>query len=114
MFILALIACTNVENYDEQTIAASCQRWDECEKASFEDNYDDLGECQDDQADYFEDLYDCYVENCEFDAQQASACLASQRSVSCEDWGAGDFGSDCDDVFTDCDDVDLALCLVGA
>lgn len=114
MFIFALIACISVENFDEHTVAVTCQRQEECNKSAFEDVYDDQGECQDDVADYYEDLYDCYVENCEFDAAAASSCLSDQRSASCDDWSSGDAGSDCDEVFTDCDDVDLALCLVGA
>ncbi len=117
MFVLlSLVGCLSAESFDDQFAGAECALVYECDKAAFESNYDDVGECQEDFVDYTEEYYDCYLENCEFDAGEASDCLNAINTSDCEAYADGDYLSDCDyaDIFDDCDDSDLSECLLDA
>lgn len=114
MLILALLACVTEENYPSRSIAVACQRAEECDKGNFEATYDDQADCRDEFASYADDLQACYSENCSFDAQAAAACLQASRTATCEEYTSGDFSDDCNEVYTECADVDLALCIAGA
>ncbi|MES2643401.1 MAG: hypothetical protein V4850_28210 [Myxococcota bacterium] len=111
MSLLLLLACVTEGNFSDKSVALVCARSEECQKADFEANYDDQGECFDENADNYEDLVDCYNDNCEFDGQGASEYLAAARAADCDDVGEalGDVGL----VYDDCDDIDLGACLLG-
>lgn len=113
MLILALLACVTEDNYLDRSVAVSCDRAEECDKGSFESAYDDQADCRDQYAEASAGLSDCYAENCTFDAKQAAACLQAARTATCDAWTNGDYTSECDTVYTDCDDVDLAICVAG-
>lgn len=117
MFILSLLACVTAENFNAKQAGLWCVRAEECDKGSFEAAYDDQGECRDEFVSTSDDYIECFIENCDtFDAEQANQCLQALRTDSCAQMSEGDYLSDCDwtGVWSDCDDVDVALCIGAA
>lgn len=111
MFLISLLGCVSATSFLGQASSSSCARYEECYKSNFEDAYDDQADCVDASLDASEDYYACYIEFCEFDAQVASECLSSIRTDDCDS-----YGDDCeyDEIYSRCDDGDLAECLLDA
>jgi hypothetical protein len=114
MLILALFACVTAENFVAKSDAVLCQRTAECDKGAFEGRWSDQGECRDELDGQNDDVVSCYRDNCTFDDAEANDCLKAMRTSTCDEFTSGDYASDCDNVWQDCDMVDVALCLVGA
>ena len=114
MLFFALFACVTAENFAAQTGALLCQRVEECDKGSFEGQWSDQGECRDEVDAQSEDGMSCYLDNCSFDDDAANDCLKSMRTSTCDEFTSGDYISDCDNVWQDCDAVDFSLCILGA
>jgi hypothetical protein len=108
MIVLLLVACVTSTSFPTQLVSVSCDRLKECNKATFEDSYDDLADCRDDNEGDAEDVNDCYADNCDFDAKKAQSCLQDYRTSDCDDIGDED---DCSEIYDDCDDADLITCL---
>lgn len=106
---MLLTACVSRDNFWDKFGTVACKREEECYKADFDSYYDDQAECVDDFTDTIDDYTDC-DEYCDFDADKANKCLSDVDSATCEDLGAGDYGSDCDDVW-DCDNSDYTDCV---
>lgn len=111
--VLLATACVTAENYPVKSANVWCDRLYECDKASFEAGYSDLSDCRETVLDAGEKVFRCLAEECTFDVDKAQSCLRDQASASCEDWAALDFTSDCLDVYSDCDQIDLAFCYAG-
>lgn len=109
--LFALAGCLTPESYVNKQMQIYCDRLYECDKAAFEASYSDMGDCIDDNVDFFEEAAACAVEECTWDGEAASACLHDQATTTCEDWASGDFTNECEQVFTDCDALDYAYCL---
>lgn len=108
--IFALFACVTADNFNQQYVAAACQRYEECDKGTFESLYDDQAECNDETLDVLDEFDDCQ-EFCDFDPDNATSCLADMKTADCEDVMSGDFSNDCDDVW-DCDNNDYTECVL--
>lgn len=78
----------------------SCERMQDCYKANFEAEYDDVAECVDEAEALAEDNEDLY-DDCDFDDDKAASCLAEMRANSCGDL-LEDGVEDCAEVW-DCD-----------
>ena len=113
MLIFALFACVTAENFASKTDAVFCQRTEECDKGAFEGRWSDQGECRDEFDQSTEDGMSCYLDNCTFDEAEANDGLKAMRTSTCDDFTSADYASDCDNVWQECDVVDLALCIVG-
>lgn len=111
--LLLLTACVTQENYLEKSVKVWCDRQYECNKSAFESAFTDMSDCIDTLIDDGEDDAECFNQECTFDPEAARACLHDQSTASCEDWSSFDFTDDCNDVYTDCDYVDLAVCYAG-
>jgi hypothetical protein len=112
-----LSGCYTEANWDTHQAGVVCRRQATCDRATFEANFDDVGECRDAVLDVSEPLTACFVEaGCEFDPSEAAACDAAMRQASCEEFEDGSYGSECDAIY-DCDDagaIELGLCLLDA
>ncbi|MDP2305002.1 MAG: hypothetical protein Q8P18_03135 [Pseudomonadota bacterium] len=111
MLTFLLLACVTETNFSGHVVGLVCARSEECHKADFESNYDDQGECVEDNGELYEDVVDCYNEHCEFDGKAANEYIADARAADCDnvDEALGDVG----DVYDDCDEIDLFGCLLG-
>ena len=111
MILLALLACGVTENnIAEKTVRTVCASMQECYQAEFEDSYGDLGDCVDENSAFVEGFYNCYIENCDqFDGGAANDCVQELGAQACgEDEPSS---SACDDMWSECDDIELGLCL---
>ncbi len=106
--MMILIGCLTAESYLPQTVSVACSRSEECQKSTFEDAYDDQAECREDNSEDLDAYTECYTENCDFDAQKAQSCLIHMRTADCDDIYDEE---DCNAVFDDCNDLDLAGCI---
>lgn len=103
--------CVSQDNYLEKTATVFCDRLYECDKSSFEANYSDKKDCVASLVDDYEKADSCQAEECVWDGKAAKSCLSDQADASCDDWASLNWGLDCDEVYTDCDTVDYAVCL---
>lgn len=109
MTFFLLLACVTETNFSNQLVAAACARTEECHRADFEAAYEDQHECVEDIEDFYDDLVDCYNEHCDFDAKEASDYLSGVRSATCDE--ADEALGEAQDVYDDCDEAELFLCL---
>lgn len=92
LLALALVAaglpaagCTvTQENFGEEMGEAWCDKYQECYRSEFEDDYDSMEECQEDA----EDTYDSIQEGandlgCELDEEEATAYRDELRASEC-------------------------------
>jgi len=111
-----LAACLTEENFPTTLVTASCDRYAECDAASFESVYEDEAACQDDQETSWTSLADCLVDaGCTWDADGADACIESIRDASCGDVTSGAALTPCIEAYV-CDALDLvqaAGCFAG-
>lgn len=110
--LLLLTGCLTAESYLDRSVAITCERTLECNKASFEANWDDEADCRDDLRDALEDYYACLSDYCEFDKEAARECLSWAHEASCEEF-ATESDDDCAQVFTECEEVAATECLLG-
>lgn len=111
--LLGSAGCVTQDNYLERTATVFCDRLYECDKSAFEANYSDKKDCVEGLVDDYEKADVCQAEECVWDGQAARSCLSDQADASCDDWASLDWGLDCDEVYTDCDTVDYAVCIAG-
>jgi hypothetical protein len=109
---LFVSGCLTEDNVAQKTVAVYCARAEECDKGNFENAYTSQTDCRESLLDDYQKAADCQAQWCTFDPEAAGNCLSGARSVGCDDWSQGDFDPDCDDVYTDCDMVNLTLCYV--
>lgn len=111
MILLALLACGVTENnIADRTLHTVCASMQECYQADFEDAYGDVGTCMDENRSFIEGFYDCYIDNCDqFDAGAASDCVQELGAQSCDEDESN--ASACDQIWSECDDIELGLCL---
>jgi hypothetical protein len=96
-FALALIVLVSgcpipEEDYPEAYGNAYCDRLKECDKASFENTFDDMDECVADMA----DVVDFWMNAADllggdYSDEAARECITEVRSASCGDFGSGDY-----------------------
>lgn len=110
--LVALAGCVTADNYADRFTRTWCQRAEECAKGEFEAAFTSQEDCLEETLDQNEVLEVCLTDECEFDKEAARSCLHDLASGSCDDFVNGDYGPDCDDVFTDCDSVGFAECLL--
>lgn len=99
--LIALATACSIDRDDFPDAAADalCDRYRECERADFEDDYADMGECIDDWAAFVDDVLD--VEEAfggEYDADVGRDCISAIRSADCNDLDEALNSSDCDVV----------------
>lgn len=101
LLLVSLLGCITADNFPDQLGAALCDRLEECAQAAFDAVYDDLGECQDD---FSSSLDSSALDDCDFDAGEANACLKSVRETTCDDIfsDAPSWYGACEDVYTGC------------
>ena len=87
--------CVNVneDNFFEKLGKAQCEWMERCDAADFYEEWDDKGECRDDQEDYAED-YEDYLDDCDFDEDKGKDCLKAFND-SCKDSSDDDHFEDC-------------------
>lgn len=115
MILFSLVACITADNFLEKSTSVGCARLYECDKGGFESAYSDMNDCKETSVDDYGDYFDCYAENCEFDAGEANDCLKAERTDTCEEITSGDYLNDCDytQIYNSCDDSALTECLLG-
>lgn len=95
------------DSYFDELAETTCKVNKDCFKAYYESEWDDLEECVDDHVDLLDDAKD-YYEDCDFDEDQAKACLDAMRGAECgeflDEGDAEDIADECDyeEIF-DCD-----------
>ena len=105
--LLMLAACNSVgkvdeDNYAEKSAEVYCRQIEKCSRGFFESEYSDYADCVDEATNDFEDTMEAADDaNCDFDEDEAQACLDTFASSTCEDVYEGDAYDDCEDVF-DC------------
>lgn len=109
--MLLLTGCLNAESFLDRSVAMTCERTLECNKASFEANWDDEADCRDDLREALEDYYACLVDYCDFDKEAARECLSWSHDASCEEF-VSETDDDCAKVFTDCEEIAATECLI--
>jgi hypothetical protein len=116
VFPVFLIGCLTEENFPKTLVKTSCDRYAECDAATFETVYEDEAACEDDQLASWESLGDCLIDaGCTWDAEGADACIDSVRQADCGDVTSGAALSACLDAYA-CDALDLvqaAGCFAG-
>lgn len=112
--IWMLLACVTEQNVALKVSASFCSRYEECDKGSFESNYEDQQDCVDESEPALRDYYACLSSECDFDAGNANACIAGYGAQSCEDVSEGKAPSECEDIYTGCSDGDIAACMLDA
>jgi len=110
--LLLLFACVTAENFPDKATVLVCERFQECDKGSFEATWTDVDDCASDNP--VADYYRCLSDECEFVAGAASDCLSAYRGLSCEDVVSGQIPSACEDVYEGCDDIDYLSCAADA
>lgn len=81
--LLLLIACMNENTFWHQYSVQNCGHAEECDGASFEENYDDQADCQEEVDGMVADGLECF-EGCEFSAEDASDELKGFKQDSCD------------------------------
>lgn len=102
---LFLMACMTEEHFQNQFVVQGCGRSLECDKSSFEKQYDDLADCEEQSASMVDDVAHCF-EDCEFDPEGASDEIHNYKEADCADREFDLFNAyQCDDEFS------VALCI---
>lgn len=114
MILTMWLACVTENNVALKVSSTLCSRYEECDKGSFEANYDDQEDCVDSTEPTFRDYYACLASECDFNQQNANACIAGYAAQSCEDVSSGKSPSECEAVYEGCTDVDIAACALDA
>ncbi len=89
--LLVLLAACGVSEkaFPARSAAVTCQRAQECEKASFDVVYSSLADCKKTVGDQMQVLFDQAGDRCNWDGGLAAQCLAWARSASCDDFVNG-------------------------
>ncbi|HND34056.1 MAG TPA: hypothetical protein PLA94_28845 [Myxococcota bacterium] len=112
LFSLLLSCASTTESFWAQAGTLSCSRYEECDKADFEDQYDDQADCREEFADYAEDVMDCLDEgDCEYDPKDGAEVLSDYRKADCND--RDEAFEDISDVYNCDDEISFGLCLAG-
>ena len=99
----ALAGCGALERSDYLDLRseAECKKLERCSLGYFESEFRDYEDCVRDVGDDLDDFEDAVFDNCDYDGDQARACVSRINSMSCEDYAEGDVGAACDLVW-DC------------
>lgn len=113
MLISLLLACvTTSESFWSQAGTLACNRYEECDKSSFEDVYDDQAECREEFAEGADDIMDCLEEgDCTYDPEEGADLLKDFRQADCNE--RDEEFNDITDLYDCEDETELALCLYG-
>ena len=100
--ILAFTGCTVEEkDFPESYGEAYCHRLKVCNRADFDDAYDDIDECVDDSSNVIDDEGDLLeVLGLDYDEETATECVNAIRTSDCDDFGDADYVSDCNNVWS--------------
>ena len=80
---------------------AECTRLQACALGYFESEYGDAEDCVDERADDLDEAGKALEDaGCDFELDEAGACVTRIRSLSCEDWAENDHAAACDLVWT--------------
>ena len=113
---LLLVGCVTESNVVDKLGATGCRREQECHRADFESNYEDLGDCVTEYADATDDWQACAIESgCVFDAEQADGCLEAMRQEDCVAYDNNEHSSACDEIYacTNGQLFDVGVCMFG-
>jgi len=106
--LFLLLACVSDESYVHKFGTISCERMEECNKADFENLYDDQEECMQEWEANEDDWLDCLAD-CTYTPKDGSNSLAEYRNAECND------SQSVTDLIFDawsCDDeISVTLCL---
>lgn len=95
-FALALVGCAIPEdNFPDTYGKTVCKRLRECDKGSFENNYDNLADCTDtwaDGAEFFLDAGDLF--GGEYSPSKARSCINDINAASCGAFSSGSYECD--------------------
>jgi hypothetical protein len=81
---LPLAACLTEATFPDQLTKTACARNEECDRATFEESYEDVGACVDENVGYWSELSTCLQDaGCTYDDDAAKACLSDLRSADC-------------------------------
>lgn len=113
--MLALPSCITEGNVEKKLANTFCDRYEECARGDFEEDYTSQNDCVETESDG--DLASCFEEaGCEFQADKAAECRRAASSASCEDFTNGEYLDEgCDEIY-DCTDeqaADAARCSFG-
>lgn len=110
---LLAAGCITEGNYGTKLGATFCKKFEECDQASFDAQYDSQADCRDEAKENFNDSdsnsSDCLNDaGCKFSASAVRACRAAIKDASCDDnIGAVFLDSDCTEIY-DCSEADSA------
>jgi hypothetical protein len=113
MLLLAL-ACLTAESYPGRYAEAYCDLYERCDAQTFGAVFDDAGDCVAEWEATRGAYAECY-DACEFVSSMAGSCLEQMADATCDDWEGGNYGGDCDEVYTCTEDQEEAAeaCVVG-
>lgn len=114
LFTAALAAgCVDKQSFDETVGKEVCDHIQACDPEEFDATWEDEAACRRTVGNTF--AGNCYVEHCNtFKQERAQECLREIRTADCEDNRLGDFEAACADVWSDCEGLALAACLISA
>lgn len=100
---LLLAGCTIAEDAAPYALASTwCGKKRRCDRAVYEDRWDDRADCEDDIAAAVETTQDFYdLLGCEYDPRGAAELRADIRQKSCSEFADSEFAG-ADDLY-DCD-----------
>jgi hypothetical protein len=95
--VLSLAGCEiDQEDFPSIYADAACDKMRKCDKASYESSYEDDAECESQQEDFAAQVVDIGDALGEYDPEHARDCIDAIRAATCEEWGNGDYGGNCD------------------
>ena len=103
-FVIAMMACGELghNDYVDARADAECRKIQRCHLGLFEAEYRDFEDCSGDVADTLDDLEDTIYSECDYDGQEARACVVRISNMGCEDYSTGETSNACDLVW-ECD-----------
>lgn len=115
LLLLAVLAgCTpSAKGFGDASIKLSCNRIEECNKADFDANFSSQSDCNESLSKNSSKVTDCQAAACDYNAKAAGKCLSGVKKQSCEDFNSITI-SDCNNVYTNCNNTALATCLADA
>jgi hypothetical protein len=103
--VLLLQGCRVGENHFwKERADIWCDKKKKCDGEGFDNEFDGKGDCKDEKLKEW-DADRSSLEECEYDAAAAAACLDGQRGQNCEEIAEGQVIEGCNEVYS-CLDAD--------
>lgn len=111
-----LMGCITEGNVETKLAKTYCDRYEECDRGDFEEDFTSRNDCVETTADG--DLFECFEEaGCEFQPDKAAECRRAAASATCQEFTSGDYLEDgnCDEIYdcTDSQAVEAGACALG-